>query len=1617
MLEQPPTGAHVHQGNGDASDGVNVFAAAVQPYYRAGWPAILPVPPEAKFPPPVGFTGADGRDTTPEQLVQWATNGMAGHSVALRMPDGVIGIDVDHYAKAGTEKRGAHTLAELEARLGPLPATWISTARGSDEGPGPSGIRLFRVPPGRYRTKFADIEIIQRHHRYAVVAPSPHGAAAAPYRWYRPDGTPAAEGEVPGPSDLAWLPQSWVAGLREGATEAGPAAADLGSGSALLGALSANRENACAEMRDAALTAERELRDPAQGSRHDTMTKRAYQVIMLGASGHPGCGAVLDWLHAVWDELMSGEGAARLDDEFDRILITAARKAVTKIGRADPVPADPCLMFGGFEVAAPAPADDRPADGDHPALPGPIGEPVMYSWRHVIGTELFDPPADLDQTIAHTVLERTWPMIRHASDSGGWLQRGPVQWELHKDLTRRVVAEVAALMPKGDPGPPDKPPTDEQRQAGRRKRLMTNAGANAVSASIKALVTGGYHPSAVRLEHLDANPEILWAGGMPYDLRASIDGPAFAAADLDTPHLMSAGIRPELVDTPGWDRFVAAVWPDPAVRAWACRVLSLSLTGYPDAALPILMGEGGTGKTSTIELLMSLLGSYAHAADPRLLGDHTGHASIVFALKGRRLSFIDEGPREGRWAQERLKQLTGGGQLTANAMNQNPITFRPTHTLILTANAEPSLVDEAVRRRVRLIPCTGDPAQVRSARAALGGTWRTEAPGVLAGFMREAAAWLADRDSALTAAAPSSIRGMAEELASEQDPTGRWLEEMTEPFEPGSLTGDLYRQYVVWCRESNVKSVPNTTVWGKQLTKAGFPRDHRRDGKYRKLRIRSGGGGGWVVPTPVDTRDRFEGVGDRFVTGAEGDRSHPETPSSTPVFPSSVTGVTGSSKTLRYEEEEKCIDKDAKYTGDRGFARTGHAPTSQTAGDLREPPPTDRSHEPVTRDHEAGGPPGGLFPSPTVTRPPGTPREPSSAEVAARAYQGGDEKKISKAEARAQLKAEARTSAIFEAQGGEPLPLPVGVGRGGALVPMTVEQAADTVRALIARDGALTVDVETTGYPIGHADYELRTVQLGSHDAAVVFDPIEHAEAIRGLLAAAPRLVAHSATADLVPLEYAGLIEAESAWDRMHDTVIPAKLGDPASTGSDPGLKQLAGAVLGAHAVSPAAEEARKAVFKAGRWLENTKVDTPIERSGWAQIERGSPAMLRYAASDVLDTAALEMSLPDIPEPVLVRERLAQRLTARVTHRGVALDYDHVREMTRVHTDARAEFDIAVRELLGVENPGSDSQIAKALQGLGAPVPVSEKGNPSATKEVLGKIVAGGGQFAEVAQTVLDFRHHDTVLGTFLNPYRVLCERGDGRARPTIYTLGTNTGRMSAVRPNIQQLPREGGTRACIVADPGQLMIGADFSGVEIRVAAALSQDPELLKMLAEGRDLHMEIAQMVWGESATKALRYRVKPIVFGRFYGGGVPTLAGQAGLSESITQSVVDSLDTIAPVLAQWSRYIRDEARRGSTRFESYSGRVIHLPRERSHAAANYAIQGTARELLIDALIKWNETRWAGATILPVHDELDAFVPAAEAEEATAVLIECMRTELYGVKIVAEPSAPSPFWADSV
>lgn len=1329
---------------------------------------------------------------------------------------------------------------------------------------------------------------------------------------------------------------------------------------------------------------------------------------------------------------------------------------------------DPFYVYTPAQEAIWAAEGGHGGERDEPGAPAPLAAgsliPPRWSVFTAVGTEEFE-PFGTDQEQAGQVLLRMMPALRWSEASGMWLSRSADRWTERADKSGWAVAMVSWLMPLGD-GDRPKDKSDWTREHWRsyaREQYQSSAGSAKIVKKVKDLCRDDQAPWTANITELDADPEVLWAGGWPFSLRRSVESPVVADwIDPNTPHIHTASVVPAPVDTPYWSAFTEAVWPDEDVRAWALRVLSICLTGYPDAALPVLWGRERSGKSSMVSLISQVLGTYGIAADARLLAsaDNT-HASIIYALKGARLAFVDEGPRKGSLATERLKQITGGAALTGNPMRGNPVVFNPTHTLVLTTNEEPPLIDPALRARMRMIPCESAEESVRPLRQALADprVWAAEAPGILAQLMAEAARWLGERNSASNAAAPQWLREDALSMQVGQSPVAAWIEERCAPADPGTPGRTLWYAYAAWLEASLIhKRTPlvSETAFGRALTDLGYHQAKLSGIKYRPLRVTGG--------APVTLLGPVGGSGQsgQFQDSSGPQLSLAQTPSSAPVsstskdgkdsFVSPISPTTvntptttplGDTTELHTLTREKTVPNRPSSVEKPG-SEQGKLGQDSSARQLSSHcPPTVL---PVTPEKSAQ-PATSAAPSPSVSivPPAGLPEDydpmanitPAQVRIWAEA-RGCDKTRARvelgafKRESKAAAKVADRAARISLASGVEYV-LPVVVERDGTLTEQDAATGVEIVRMLMGRAGGrLTVDVEHTGFGPGHQLYRLRTVQLGTDRACVIFDPVVHAQEVRALLGEAAALVAHSGQADIVPLAHAGLCEFEEAMSRLSDTAVRARLSDPQVTGSDGDLKKTAPTILGGYAVTPLTEDARKGLFAAGGWLTETEIDTPYERSGWAQSSPTGATMLRYAGGDVLDTAAIDTRIPALPDWLIARERDFQRMTARITHHGVPLRYEHIRELEARHSPERVRLGGEIGAFR-VENPGSSKQLAEAFTGLGVTLPLTEPdkqgrggGNPSVAEDVMATLIREhpGTAPAHLAQLVLDWRHHDTALGTFIRPYKALCEHGDGRARPTLYTVGTNTGRTSCVRPNAQQLPRQGEFRAMYGADEGMVIIRADFSGVEVRGAGALSGDQTLLESIQRSDadpksklDIHWLVAKMAYGPEATKEHRYVSKRAVFTRMYGGKAPTIAKQLAISLTEASVIQDSLITLTPRYQQWTQELIELIKAGQTSYQTYSGRIVWIPQPWARKGPNFAIQGTCREILVDATVdRWRTTKWGGCMILPVHDELLAWVPAEDAHEATAALVACMTSTLTGptgatVPIRSEPDDPDP------
>lgn len=317
---------------------IGPYAAAADLYLAKGWGEVLPLPPGQKTPPPSGFTGAKNVDVRPsrEDIERWKLSNGDGN-LALRMPRGVVGIDVDAY----DGKAGSASLATAIDAWGELPPTWRVTSR-SDE---MSGIRFYRVPEGLAWPSIVGpgIEMVHRGHRYAVAWPSIHPDTRGQYVWLR-EGQNGAQ-EPPSVQDLPFLPDNWIVGLTGGEEESRTLPA--GAPTHVIASSLEDWEtdgSPCRQVVTKVAEVDAALNGDA-GSRHDRVRDRLLKVIRLGQVGHAGVGWAMDHIGELFvDTIGASRGFNTAEHEWQSILRGGVDLILGDLKPAEPCYGDRCEM-------------------------------------------------------------------------------------------------------------------------------------------------------------------------------------------------------------------------------------------------------------------------------------------------------------------------------------------------------------------------------------------------------------------------------------------------------------------------------------------------------------------------------------------------------------------------------------------------------------------------------------------------------------------------------------------------------------------------------------------------------------------------------------------------------------------------------------------------------------------------------------------------------------------------------------------------------------------------------------------------------------------------------------------------------------------------------------------------------------------------------------------------------------------------------------------------------------------------------------------------------------------------------------------------------------------------
>jgi DNA polymerase-1 len=357
---------------------------------------------------------------------------------------------------------------------------------------------------------------------------------------------------------------------------------------------------------------------------------------------------------------------------------------------------------------------------------------------------------------------------------------------------------------------------------------------------------------------------------------------------------------------------------------------------------------------------------------------------------------------------------------------------------------------------------------------------------------------------------------------------------------------------------------------------------------------------------------------------------------------------------------------------------------------------------------------------------------------------------------------------------------------------------------------------------------------------------------------------------------------------------------------------------------------------------------------------------------------------------------------------GVLLDINQLVRLSHEFGMRMAEFEAAAHDLAGQPfNLNSPKQIQEILFTQ-QKLPVVKKtpsGQPSTDEDVLQRLALD----YPLPKKILEYRALSKLKSTYTDKLPRMVGQRSGRVHTHYAQAGAATGRLASSDPNLQNIPVRTADgrriREAFIASPGSRIVSADYSQVELRIMAHISQDASLLAAFAAGHDIHRATAAEIFNvatEQIDAEQRRYAKVINFGLIYGMSAFGLASQIGIDRAAAQQYMDRYFARYPGVADYMQRTREQAReRGYV--ETIFGRRLWLadiragggPRRQAaeRAAINAPMQGTAADLIklaMAAVQHWLERRRLGAKlIMQVHDELVLEVPENELDEVKVQL----------------------------
>lgn len=405
-----------------------------------------------------------------------------------------------------------------------------------------------------------------------------------------------------------------------------------------------------------------------------------------------------------------------------------------------------------------------------------------------------------------------------------------------------------------------------------------------------------------------------------------------------------------------------------------------------------------------------------------------------------------------------------------------------------------------------------------------------------------------------------------------------------------------------------------------------------------------------------------------------------------------------------------------------------------------------------------------------------------------------------------------------------------------------------------------------------------------------------------------------------------------------------------------------------------------------------------------------------YAAEDADITLRLHQVLwqklnrqERLPAVLTDIEMKAMPVLAAMESQGALIDADKLHVQSQEFEQRLQQLEQQAHDAAGqVFNLGSPKQLGEILfQKLELPVKKkTPKGAPSTAEEVLVELAQEGHQ---LPQLIMEHRGLAKLKSTYTDKLPMMIAESTGRVHTSYHQAVAATGRLSSTDPNLQNIPirsDEGRRiRTAFIAPEGFKLVAADYSQIELRIMAHLSDDQGLLNAFAEGRDIHRATAAEVFSVSESEVTdnqRRSAKAINFGLIYGMSAFGLARQLGIARGEAQDYVNLYFERYPGVREYMDNTREQAK-DKGYVETIFGRRLYLPEIRSrnaprrqHAertAINAPMQGSAADIIKRAMIQvfeWlPDSGFEAQMIMQVHDELVLEVQEDQAEDFAAAL----------------------------